>query len=113
MKWTLNDVQKLYFYDFIEKKFETNHTVWSILYAIILYETVLLSFERHLCQREISSPTRKHFQNTDPRFQQVPKIKFFKNKFYKTNLYKIQYSKLWFGWIDTENEIERCIMAIN
>ena len=68
MKWTLNIVQKL-LYDFIEKKFETNHTV--------CYEIVLLSFEQHLCQREISSPTHKHFQNTDPRFPQEPKIKFF------------------------------------
>ena len=68
MKWTLNVVQKL-LYDFIEKSLKR-----TILYATVCYEIVLLSFEQHLCQREISSPTHKHFQNTDPRFPQEPKI---------------------------------------
>ena len=37
MKWTLNIVQKL-LYDFIEKKFETNHTV-HIPYCMLRYAT--------------------------------------------------------------------------
>ena len=62
MKWTLN----------CSKKFMPKESLKQT--RTVCYDTVLFCFEQHLCQREISNPTHKHFQNIDPRFPQEPKI---------------------------------------